>query len=483
MESVTHKEMKIIDINSAYLGVSVEELMDKAGKGVVEAIKEKTKIKGKKIAIFCGTGNNGGDGFAAARYLADEGAEVSVYLAGKEVRTPEAKKYYELAKKDKRISLLREVDVEADIIVDALLGTGVKGDLREPIKSIVERINASRALRVSIDVPSGLDADTGQGTCVKADLVVALHKTKKGLGRFETVVKDIGIPTEAETHVGPGDIIVNLGEREEEAHKGDYGRVLVIGGSDFYYGAPILSALAAINSGADLVFMAVPEINYEVSRSFSPDLIVRKYEGDFLTLNALDTIIDLARDCNSIILGPGLGTRKETKDAVLELLKKVEAPTVIDADGIKVLSGSTEVFKKVRAVITPHAGEFKLLTGKELPENLEERRGLVCEWAGKLSCIILLKAPIDIIASQDKVKLSSTGNPGMTVGGTGDVLSGVVGSFIAQGLDPFDAACCASFLNGAAGDELYDWKGYAFTASDLVGEIPYTLKRVLEFEK
>jgi NAD(P)H-hydrate epimerase len=477
---VTHREMKIIDINSAYLGVPTEVLMGNAGKAVAEAIAERIDVKGKKVVILCGVGNNGGDGLAAAGFLADKGAEVSVYLAGQKVKTPEAEKYYEQVKKDKRINILKDYKVEADIIVDALLGTGVKGELREPVKSIVKEINASKAFKVSIDVPSGLDADTGRGECVRADLVVALHKEKRGLERFKTIVKDIGIPKEAETHVGPGDVVVNLGERRADAHKGEYGRVLVVGGSDLYYGAPILSALAALNCGADLVYLAVPEINYNITKVYSPDLIVRKYEGEYLTSSAIKVIAELAESCNSVVIGPGLGSREETVEAVLELLKAIRIPTVIDADAIKALSSHTKILKNIQVVLTPHSGEFKRLTGEELPGDLEDRKKLVSKWAEKLSSVILLKAPVDIIASVDRVKFNSSGNPGMTVGGTGDVLSGIVGGFIAQGMGLFDAACCGAFVNGFAGDELYKWKGYAFTASDLAAEIPYSIKKIFE---
>jgi|Deesub1362A_J573_1020465.scaffolds.fasta_scaffold00057_82 NAD(P)H-hydrate epimerase len=482
MEYITHKQTKIIDLNSAYLGVPTERLMDNAGRAIADVIKDRIDLRNKKVLLFCGTGNNGGDGFAAARYLADAGARVYIYLAGKTPKSREARKYYELAKKHEGIFILEDVDTEADIIVDALLGTGVKGQLREPVKSLVEKINSSNAFKVSIDVPSGLNTDTGEGFCVNADLVVALHKKKKGLEKFKTVVKDIGIPTEAESYVGPGDIIVNLGKREKESHKGDYGRVLVIGGSELYYGAPILSALGALNSGADLVFLAVPECNFHVTRTFLPDLIVRKYSGEFLNSGAVDMIIELAEECDSIVIGPGLGMREETAVAFLEVLKRLKIPVIIDADGIKALKSNTDVLKKGNTVITPHSGEFRILTGENLQGSLEKKGRVVGQWAKKLSCTILLKSPIDIISDGKTVRYNSTGNPGMTVGGTGDVLAGVLGSFIAQGLNIFDAACCAAFINGFAGDELYKTKGYAFNASDLATEIPYSLKNVFELD-
>jgi NAD(P)H-hydrate epimerase len=482
MEHITHKEMQIIDINSAYFGVPREVLMENAGKSVVEVLKERLKIKDKKVLIFCGIGNNGGDGFVCARYLAKEGAKVRVVLLGKEdqIKTKEARKNLAMIKD--KIKSIEGLNVDSDIIIDAILGTGIKGELREPVKSVVNKINKSNAFKVSIDVPSGLDTETGRGYCIKADLVVTFHGAKKGLEAFETVVKDIGVPKEAELYVGPGDVIVNLPKRKKGSHKGDNGKVLVVGGSELYYGAPVLAGLAVLNSGADLVYLAVPEINFNVTRVFSPDLIVRKYPGDYLNSKAIDQILDIAEDCDSLVIGPGLGLREETKEAIFKILEKTKIPVVIDADGIKALKDKPDILKRLNAVITPHPGEFKILTGEELPKDIEERKGIISKYAKKLQSVVLLKSPIDIIASPDgKAKLNPTGNAGMTGGGTGDVLAGLTASLIAQGLDIFNATSCAAFINGAAGDELYERKGYAFTASDLIDELPYTLKEILDF--
>ncbi|MEE8167254.1 MAG: NAD(P)H-hydrate dehydratase [Candidatus Hydrothermarchaeales archaeon] len=477
MDYLGSREAKILDINSSYFGVPQEKLMEAAGKGVFEVLKENFNLKGKKVAVFCGPGNNGGDGFVCARYLDGEGAEVEIF-ADKKVQTDEAAKNFERIKGRVPIMSLRKPSYDADIVVDALLGTGVKGELRAPIKSVVKGINRSKAFKVSIDLPSGI-SDEGKGYCVKADLVVTLHRLKRGLEGYKTVVKDIGIPEEAETHVGPGDIIVNLA-RKLDSHKGENGRVLVIGGSDFYYGAPILGALGALNSGADLVYLAVPECNYEVTRCHSPDFIVSKFPGHFLNPTAIEEIQVEKRGIDSVLIGPGLGTRDETKEAVLKLLEKIEVPVVLDADAIKAVAGKT---LKGLKVVTPHAGEFEILTCEKLPKDNEKRREVVVRYAKRLGAVILLKAPLDIVASpQGKAKFNATGNAGMTVGGTGDVLAGVIAGFLAQGLSAFDATCCAAFVNGVAGDELATWKGNCFTASDLAEELPYTIKRILDFE-
>jgi NAD(P)H-hydrate epimerase len=480
---ITSREMRATDINSEYFGVPRAELMERAGRGVFEVIRERFEVGKTDFLMVCGTGNNGGDGFVAARYLEEAGAKVRVLLVGRDIKTPEARENFELIQG--KVEYLEEaegLDLQAEVIIDAILGTGITGELREPVRSLVYEINRQEAFKVSVDVPTGLDADTGEAAvCVDAGLVVTFHRTKKGLEGFDTVVIDIGIPPEAETHVGPGDVVVNLGKRRREAHKGDHGRVLVIGGSQEYLGAPVLAAQGALRSGADLVYLMVPEINFQAARSISPDLIVRKYPKDLSGRREGQLILDLVGKCDAVVIGPGMGQARRSDAGVVKLLERMEKPVVIDADAIKALKGRLDILKRINAVLTPHTREFEALTGKVLPTDLEGRRELVLNSSEALSAVVLLKGHVDIIAGSGQVRLNSTGNPGMTVGGTGDVLAGVVAGCMAQGLGPFEAACCASFLCGTAGDELYQRMGYGFTASDLAGELPFTLKKVMDF--
>jgi NAD(P)H-hydrate epimerase len=448
--------------------------MENAGKAIFE---ELTKIQGlykKKIAVYCGKGNNGGDGFVCARYLHKAGYNVEIFITG-DPRTPQARENLRLLKEITSVSPFEKSSFDSDIIVDALLGTGIKGAVREPVRSIIKKINASDAFKVSVDVPSGLNEE-GKGLCVVADVVIALHKPKKGTERFDTVVKDIGIPMRAETHVGPGDLIVNIARRAD-SHKGDNGRVLIIGGSEEYHGAPILSALGALNSGADLVHLAVPECNLDITKSYAPDFIVKKIPGRYLGSKG-PWYPEGKYD--SIVIGPGLGSREETREAIIRIIKKIKAPFVLDADAISALAYAK---LKVPGVITPHSKEFQVLAGKKLSKNNEKKKNILLEESSKIGSVILLKGPVDIVVAPDgRWKLNETGNEGMTGGGTGDVLAGVTGGLMAQGLDPFIAACCATFINGSAGDELLSWKGYCFTASDLAYEIPFAMKRILDFE-
>ncbi len=462
-----------MDMNAAYMGVSRSTLMENAGRAVYE---ELTKIRGlnkKRIAIYCGQGNNGGDGLVCSRYLHEAGYSVEVFVTG-EPTTPEAFANFKALKDRLSLASVRDSTYDHDIIVDALLGTGLRSRVREPIRSIIRKINASRAYKVSVDIPSGLDEEGG-GYCVRAEKVITFHRPKRGLERFKTVVRDIGIPIRAETHVGPGDLVANL-TRRADSHKGDNGRVLVVGGSEEYHGAPILSALGALNSGVDLVHIAVPECNYDVTRSYAPDFIVKKFPGDHL---GSEGPWYPEGEYDVMLIGPGLGKSEETREAILEVLEKTRIPVVVDADAIKAMAGAK---LKLKGVITPHSEEFRKLTGRKLPGNEERRKELLLEESAKIGSVLLLKAPVDIIASPDgRWKFNETGNAGMTVGGTGDVLAGVTAGLIAQGMDSFTAACCAAFINGSAGDELYSAMGYCFSASDIAYEIPYTVKRLLDY--
>ncbi len=275
----------------------------------------------------------------------------------------------------------------------------------------------------------------------------------------------------------------NLPKRDPLSHKSKNGRVLVIGGSLDFHGAPILSAWAALNSGADVVMLAVPECNFEVTRNFAPDFIVRKYPGEFLTARAQEMILLMAKKADVVILGPGLGERTETMRTLKHLVEHLNVTTVLDADSIQVLEMLDKMPLKQPLVITPHHTEFEKLTGKpfKIQDPADHKIRVIRTLAKDLNINILLKGPIDIIAGEDgRVEENQTGNAGMTVGGSGDVLSGLVAGLIGQGLTPYDACACGAFIMGSAGDRLLKSKGFAFTASDLAQEIPFIVKDILK---
>jgi hydroxyethylthiazole kinase-like uncharacterized protein yjeF len=491
-EAFTSREMRALEVNAEYFGVSLLQLMENAGRNVAAEVVSRFP-KSCKVAIFCGLGGNGGDGFVAARHLLAEGFKVSVVLAGKgrDIRHEAAVQNW-CALQPLRGSIpIHEVNdssailkVEADVVVDALLGTGTKGQLKAPIKQLVDCINGLEGFKVAVDVPTGVDSDTGDvlGSAVKADVTVTFHKSKVGLRAAkkyvgELVVKDIGLPDALAMFAGPGDVLLAKKPRASSAHKGDFGRLLVIGGSEVFSGAPALVSLAALRTGVDIVYLAAPAKTAYAVSSMSPDLITLKLKGDHLTASSTATLQSYLDSVDAVVMGPGLGLHAETREFVKSCVAAVEnagKPLLLDADGLKAFAE----FKRplnVPLVLTPHAGEYAVLTGRKLPESLEESVVEMQKTAAELKAVVLVKGQVDVVCDGKRVKLNFTGNPGMTVGGTGDVLSGVVGALLAQKADAFEAAVAGAFVNGAAGDFAAGDTGFHLVASDLLDWIPQVL--------
>jgi NAD(P)H-hydrate epimerase len=491
-EVIASREMRALELNAEYFGVSRLQLMENAGHQVALEIASRFKPE-ESILIFCGLGGSGGDGFVAARHLASMGFKATVILAGQaqDIFSKEALKNWKALHFLKEAVVIQEVhdsaimpETTGEVIIDALLGTGTKGKLRPPILQLVQKINAINAFKVAVDVPTGIDSDTGEvlGEAVKANLTITFHRTKKGFEAAkeyvgELIVKDIGLPREFEKFVGPGDVLLTLKPRPSESHKGDFGRLLVIGGSETFSGAPALVALAALRTGVDLAYVAAPEQTASAVSAMSPDMITIKLEGKHLNNANIPTLKAHIETVNAIVLGPGLGLHSETREAVKALIEAIESarkPLLLDADGLKAFA---EFKRKLRVplVLTPHAGEYAILSGEKLPDDLKEKVSEVQKTAVELGATVLLKGPVDIISDEKHFKLNFTGNPGMTVGGTGDVLSGIAGAFLAQKIDPFEAAVAGAFVNGAAGDFVFTEKGYHMVATDLMKHIPHVL--------
>lgn len=487
---ITSREMRALESNSEYFGVSRLQLMENAGRSVVDEIASRFTPDKARVAIFCGLGGNGGDGFVAARHLTCLGFKVDVVIAGKpeSIGNNEARKNWLALQPLKTTITLHHVydsselpNIEADVVVDALLGVGLKGTLRPPVLQIVRMINKMRAFCLSVDAPTGINSDTGAvlGKAVRADLTVTFHKKKPGLLKSkrytgELVVKDIGLPPDFERFAGPGDASLVIGSRSPEAHKGEFGRLLVVGGSEVFSGAPTLVAMAALRTGVDLTQIATPQKTAYAISSMSPDLITIKLEGDHLNPRNVAVVKRYLEASSAVVMGPGLGLHSETRRAVediVNLIEEVKCPLLLDADGLKAFA---EFKRKVSfpLVLTPHGGEYRILTGKEPPKELGERAAEVKKSAGDFRAVILLKGRVDVISDGERVKLNFSGNPGMTVGGTGDVLSGIVGAFLAQEADPFEAAVAAAFINGAAGDFVRREKGYHMVPTDIIDWIP-----------
>ena len=488
-KQITAAEMRAIELNAEYLGVSTPQLMESAGRSVALEVASRVAAP-SRIIVYCGTGRNGGDGMVAARHLASLGYNVSLVLVGRESDItdnvveanwrPVKQMTNSIQSRSVPDSSLVRAE-EGEVVVDALLGIGVKGQLRPPILQAVQAINESKGFKVAVDIPTGIDADTGDvcGEAVKADLTVTFHREKTGLSKAkkylgELKVVSLGFPPEAEFLTGPGDVSLVTKERPPESHKGDFGKLLVVGGSEIYTGAPAYVALAALRTGVDLVYVAAPEKAATIVSSFSPNLITIKLKGLHLSSGSLSELEPWLARITGLAIGPGLGTHSDTIAAVGALLHRVEElklPVLLDADALKALSGTRQKIS-TPAVLTPHLGEFKIVTGREISSDLETRQAEVQTLAHDLSCTVLLKSHTDIISDGHRCKLNRTGNPGMTVGGTGDVLSGIVSALLCQGHDPFLTACAGAFINGAAGDFVYLEKGYHMAATDLIEKIP-----------
>ncbi len=485
MQAITSSRMAAIDANCEYLGIKRLQLMENAGAAVANAVKK--KISSGKIVIIAGKGNNGGDALVAARHLSSY--DVTVVLIGRkeDIKTPEALHNWNAFEKT-TIPLIEVTDSSsfdhamiknADVVIDGIFGTGIRGKIHEPESTAIDLINDSDAFVISVDVPSGFDPDGCEfEKSVHADMTLTFHKMKVGLlspgarkytGEIQVV--DIGIPKDAEYFVGPGDIKPFL-KRPATSHKGDAGRVLVIGGGA-YSGAPALAALGALRAGADIVTVAAPRSVADIIASFSPNLIVRPLSNDRLVEDDILVVSELIKKHDVVVMGMGLGSAEETLSAVKKIIPLCRK-AVIDADA---LSPQILPISNKNVIITPHAGEMKRLSGLDVPGNEKEKIDFIRNFAKSNKITILLKGVIDIISDGIEVRANRTGNAGMTVGGTGDVLAGLTGALFAKH-DAFEAASAAAFINGVAGDMAFAEFGYGLLATDVIDYIPEVSKKV-----
>ncbi|HOT07043.1 MAG TPA: NAD(P)H-hydrate dehydratase [Methanotrichaceae archaeon] len=458
MISISPEEMNALDTNCAHFGLSPLQLMENAGAAL--AREARALAKGSSIAIVAGRGNNGGDAFVAARHLSDH--RITVFLVGraKEITTPEARANWNILQ-NLRFDL-REVSDASQmnltdycLILDALMGTGVRGEVRGLEKQAIEAINSCRRPVLAVDVPSGL----GTSTAVKPRRTLTFHRPKAGMGA-EYQVADIGIPKQAEFFAGPGDLRL-VGSRRPDSHKGDSGRVLVIGGGP-YRGAPALAGLAALRAGADIATVAAPQDAAETIAGFSPNLIVRPLKGECLNPSHLEVIKGLIDQHDVVVIGMGLGRAPETLQALKDILPLCQK-AVVDADAL-------QPGLPLRGIVTPHAGEFRRISGMDLPPG-DGRSEVVRLYAKEAGVVVLLKGQVDIISDGSAVRGNLTGNPGMTVGGTGDVLAGVAAALYSIA-PPLRAAVAAAYLNGLAGDLAFSEKGYGLLATDVIEHLP-----------
>ncbi|UCF89912.1 MAG: NAD(P)H-hydrate dehydratase [Desulfobacterales bacterium] len=518
MYLVTAREMQTMDrLTIESYGIPGRVLMENAGRGATQFLMRTFSDQlAQGVGVIAGRGNNGGDGFVMARYLAQKEIAVTVYLLAEkmEVRgdadanlrllAPLGIPVIEIPDSDsflKRRSAMRQ----AGIWLDAIFGTGLKSDVKGYFKDVIDFINSLNKPVFAVDIPSGLNSDTGQpcGTCIRAEATATFGFAKTGhlifpgaayTGKLEIV--DIGIPRHIVETVAPQqylltpDIIGNyIGPRPADAHKGRTGHVLVVAGSPGKTGAAAMTAMSAVRSGAGLVTLGIP-------RSLNPVLETQVLEAMTFPLpethagalgeSAGDVIINLADGKNCLAIGPGLGQSPEIQNLMRRIITTAALPLVIDADGINNLAGQVRILREANApvVLTPHPGEMARLMDTSVGAVQKDRIHSARSFAADFKVHLILKGARTLIAHPDgRIYINPTGNSGMASGGMGDVLTGIIAGLIAQGLPPESAAHAGVYLHGAAADRLAQTIGpFGFLASEVMHTIPGEIGKLLRFQ-
>jgi hydroxyethylthiazole kinase-like uncharacterized protein yjeF len=503
------EESSRLDETSAERGVTVDELMENAGRAVAGAVQMVCGgTYGRRAAVVCGKGNNGGDGLVAARDLDRRGMGVTAILMDdpKSLRDAAATNLRRLADRRARWrrydpQLMERELRRADVVVDAIFGTGFRGTPEGDVAEAIRAINRALSAVVAADIPSGVEGESGsvRGEAVRADVTVAFGTLKPGLVFFpgaalagDVRVADIGFPPDlVKTDlwlVEREDVSRLLRPREPESHKRMSGVVLVIAGSRTMTGAAALTAAAAYRAGAGLVTLAVPEgILPVVERTATEATFLPLSETDAGAVSEESWPLLEARlpEVDAVAIGPGLGTEPSTSELVRRLVASSPVPVVVDADGLNAFAGRGSLLaeRAAEAVITPHAGEFGRLTGLSSSEVLEDRVGHARKAAAEFRCPVLLKGSRTVVAEPDgTARVNPTGGPFLATGGTGDVLTGAIAALLARGLRPADAAAVGAYAHGEAGRLASDELGEGTVASDVLARLAQAIARLRESE-
>ena len=502
MRVVTGAEMRALDQRAIKeIGISSLVLMENAGTKVVQLLQERFgTLQDKRIHILAGPGNNGGDGLVVARHLLNHKARPKVYLTHDRDRcSPECQVNLDIYQKlGGELVVINPLDGRrlrfslslADIIVDALLGTGAEGPLRGDFKEIAKIVNEVNRPVVAVDLPTGVDATTGAipgGIAVKANYTAVLGFMKTGclfypgrsyLGEYE--VLDIGIPhalaDSIERYLLEPTDLEKLPERPAWGHKGTFGRTLVVAGSLGMAGAAALCAQAVYRGGGGMVTLAVPQ---SIVGRFPPNEVIVKPIPDTpegtLGSSSIDALRELLDGQDVLAIGPGLSNRPEVKLVVEYLLQNWQGPAVLDADALNVLTAdfvhSVPAQNRARWVLTPHPGEMGRMVGAP-PQKVNAQRGTIAqELAAQWGVTVVLKGAPTVISGPERMYISNAGNPGMGSAGMGDVLTGLIAAFLSQGMEPLEAAALGAYVHGLAGDRAAEQGMRGLTASDCLAAV------------
>lgn len=482
-------------------GIPSIVLMENAGRHVADAVRTLLCDSTGRVAIIAGKGNNGGDSFVAARHLRDEGVRVSVLLLCNpaDVKGDARINLDILLRTGTSITPVKSPDdlrlhfLESDLLVDAIFGTGLRGDITGLTAEVIELMNSSHRPIVSVDLPSGLDADTGKvwGTCIDASQTVTFALPKLGLVTYpgaskvgELIVGEIGIPHELYdsldiTLTGADWVAARIPERSQTAHKGIFGTVAVIAGSSGLTGAAAMAAESAMRVGVGLCTIGVPESLQDLMAVKLTEAMTKglpETPARSVSPDALEPALDLCEKATAVVLGCGLSTDESTQEFVKEFIRVERKPMVIDADALNCLACHPEVLSGDHGeiILTPHPGEMARLLGTTNDDVQSNRLYAVREAATRFRCVVVLKGSGTLVADPSgRVFINPTGNPGLSTGGTGDVLAGAIGGLLAQRLTPFDAAVCGAFIHGLAGDITASEIGMAgLIAGDVIQALP-----------
>lgn len=509
MYLVTSQQMRAIDqkaINEYNFPEAV--LMENAGRAVTEVLAAKfPNLVDQHITIAVGTGNNGGDGLVIARYLHKLGAKVKVFLAAEKELNPSTQLNLNILEKlpvkiypldtENSVHLFKVAINTTDIFIDALLGTGLNRPLSPLLAEIVDIVNKRTCLTVAVDVPTGLNCDTGEiyGNCLVADYTIGIALPKQGyyLNKGvkycgEITIVDIGFPEELlaecglQTYLLDSDYLqTHLQQRQRNSHKGTYGHLLLVGGSMGMSGAVTLAARSSYRAGVGAVSCAVPaDIQLQVAVNIPEAMVYPVNEGAVFTDEALEKIDNLLKGKKAVVLGPGMGKTEYIGQLVQYILQESTCPIVLDADGLNALNGDMELLNLAKAplILTPHPGEMARLLGTDT-KNVQNNR---LETAGKFAAahqvwVILKGANTIIAAPSGEIYLNTIDSPALAVAGSGDVLAGILGALLAQGMSPEEACCMAVRLHGEAGVLLAEQMGTISTqAGDIIEVLPQLLR-------
>ena len=488
----TGKQMQMADFNTIEnIGIPSLVLMERAALKTVEVM-EKENIDLSDTVVFCGSGNNGGDGFAVARLLDEKGFNVTVVFVGKESSMSEGCKIQRDICVKKGILVVSDTNRDDfTTVIDAVFGVGLNREIKGTYVNVIERMNGMKGYKIAVDIPSGICSATGNilGVVFKADLTATFQCEKVGMVMFpgkmytgKTVVCQIGIDTSIYKEIedicftyDKTDINELIPKRRPDTHKGSYGRVLMITGSKGMAGAAFLSAYGAYKCGAGLVQIYTAEENRTVLQSLLPEAIISTY-----TEHDADKIKELLLWADVICIGCGLGTSDISNDILSTVLKNNDKPIVIDADGLNMLKDKTSIINKkdYPVIITPHMMEMSRLTGKSVKEIKEKRLEIIKNYTLNNKVVCALKDARTVVTKDKKqYYINTSGNNSMAKGGSGDVLAGIITALLAQGADDFTAACLGVYIHGCSGDMARDLHGeYSVIGRELAEAVECVLK-------